>query len=109
MGEKDHQYKMETKDMELATLKESLARAQAKKSDLHEKLRKAVKNETEQAQTQTLTMDEESAPKETWHKAYQQDLNGFRRVRLDPTRLQDVCSHFRELQEKNSESRERSR
>ena len=32
--EKDHQYKMETKDMELATLKESLARAQAKKSDL---------------------------------------------------------------------------
>ena len=34
---------------------------------------------------------------------------GFRRVRFDPTRLQDVCSHFRELQEKNSESRERSR
>ena len=32
--EKDHQYKMETKDMELATLKESLARAQAKNNDL---------------------------------------------------------------------------
>merc|ERR550532_3701962 len=37
--EKDHLYKMERKDMELATMEESLARAQMRKNEIEEKLR----------------------------------------------------------------------
>merc|ERR1711953_567126 len=37
--EKDHMYKMERKDMELATMEESLARAQMRKNEIEEKLR----------------------------------------------------------------------
>merc|ERR1711963_690908 len=63
--EKDHQYKMQRKDMELATMEESLARAQRRNNEIEEKLRatdrKIIKTEiekmTEDKTARTLTRD----------------------------------------------------
>merc|ERR1711963_1059554 len=63
--EKDHQYKIQRKDMELATMEESLARAQRRNNEIEEKLRatdrKIIKTEiekmTEDKTARTLTRD----------------------------------------------------
>merc|ERR1711963_858922 len=63
--EKDHQYKMQRKDMELATMEDSLARAQRRNNEIEEKLRatdrKIIKTEiekmTEDKTAKTLTRD----------------------------------------------------
>jgi len=61
--EKDHQYKMERKDTELATMEEALARAQARKTELEDKLRtfdsKATKEQIKKKTEEKITRSEQ--------------------------------------------------